>query len=210
MNAPTHGSPDPLRRLGRLHGTDKAKPAHDFVRFYPTYLASRREEPLSFLEVGVFRGASLKMWNDYFTHPHARLNCIDNKRKHLANVPKDPRWTSFLGCQSDTDFLKKVCSQAGPFDVVIEDGQHVPSYQIACFETLWPHLKSGGVYVIEDIHTSFQDTFIDRHCPDDTGPRSVMPYLHRILDTLIAAEAPCETEYDFVHFYTHAVVIGKV
>lgn len=198
-----------LTQLGRAHGTDKAKEAHDFTRFYPTYVEVHRDRPLSFLEIGVFRGSSLRMWDEFFTHPDARLCCVDNKRKHLRNVPDSPRWTSFFGSQADGEFLEHVAQEAGPFDVIIEDGQHVPSYQIASFEALWPHVKSGGVYVIEDIHTSFQEGFVERFAPGDEGPQSIMPYLVEILERMVSADSPNETEYEFVHFYTHAVTLGK-
>ena len=198
-----------LTELGVFYGTDKAKDSHAFTRFYPIYMEVYRDRPLSFLEIGVFRGASLRMWDAYFTHPEARLCCVDNKRKHLRNVPETPRWHSFFGSQADPDFLAQVAREAGPFDIIIEDGQHVPSFQMASFGALWPHVKSGGVYVIEDIHTSFEEGFMERFAPEDDGPKSVMPYLIERVEGMVAADSPSGTEYEFVHFYTHAVILGK-
>ena len=71
-------------------------------------------------DFSIDRGASLAMWNEYFTHPEARLGCVDDKRKHLRNVPRDPRWKSFQGDQSDRSFMESVGTALGPLDVVIE------------------------------------------------------------------------------------------
>ena len=63
--------------------------------------------------------------------------------------------------------------------------------------------------VIEDMHTSYRDDFIARHAPGDSGPRSIIPYLNTLLDDLVSAETPSDSEYAFVHFYNHTVLIGK-
>ena len=116
-----------MTELGAFHGTDKAKGSQAFTRFYPTYMKVYRHQPLSFLEIGVFRGDSLRMWDAYFKHPEARLCCVDNKRKHLRKVPESPRWRSFFWSQADPDFLAQVAQEAIPFDIIIEDGQQ-PSF----------------------------------------------------------------------------------
>jgi hypothetical protein len=51
--------------------------------------------------------------------------------------------------------LKKVCDERGPFDIVINDGSHVPKYVVASFHILFPVLRDGGMYVIEDVQTAF-------------------------------------------------------
>jgi hypothetical protein len=209
------GTPPPapdrerLDRLGRKHDTDKSRGQHRYTDFYSNYLARYEAVALSFLEVGVFRGASLRMWDEYFSHPEARLFAVDIKRKHLKNVPDSPRWRSFEGDQSDRAFMREVRERTGPLDVVIEDGHHLPSHQIACFEALWPGLKSGGLYIIEDIHTSYEPGFIERYAPDGSSPASIMPYLNEMMDELVPASRPDDCDKAFIHFYPHVVLIGK-
>jgi cephalosporin hydroxylase len=44
---------------------------------------------------------------------------------------------------------------AAPLDVILDDGSHKWSHQIISFETLWPHVSTGGVYIVEDTITSY-------------------------------------------------------
>ncbi len=198
-----------LHQLGQKHDTDKARGQHRYTDIYSSYLGRYENVPLSFLEVGVFRGASLRMWDEFFRHPEARLFAVDIKRKHLKNVPRTGRWTSFEGDQSDRTFMQEVGTQSGPLDVIIEDGHHLPSHQIACFEALWPGLKHGGLYIIEDIHTSYEPEFVERYAPNGSSPMSIMPYLNGLLDQLVPAASPEACDKAFVHFYPHVVLIGK-
>lgn len=207
MTRPAIG--ETLDALGRRCGTDKAAPTHAYTRFYPFYLERFRDAPVRFLEVGVFRGASCRMWDEYFRHPEARLFAIDRKRRHLRNVPRSPRWRGLRGDQSDPTFLGRVREEVEALDVVVEDGQHIPRYQIQCFESLWPVLRPGGIYAIEDIDTSFDDDFFERRTREAGGPRSIMPYLHGLLERLVPASEPEQTDLAYVHFYPHAVVIGR-
>ena len=39
--------------------------------------------------------------------------------------------------------------------MVIDDGSHVPEHQVISFEALWPSVKPGGIYVVEDVETSW-------------------------------------------------------
>ena len=116
---------------------------------------------------------------------------------------------SFFGSRTDADFLAHVAQKAGPLDIVIKDGRHASSFQMASFGVLWSHVKSGGVYIIEDIHTLFQEGFAELFAPEDDGPKSVMPYLVERVEGMVSADSPSGTEYEFVHFYTHAVILGK-
>ena len=64
--------------------------------------------------------------------------------------------TLFKGDQSSSQFLSHFVSQTGGgYDIVIDDGSHVPAHVLLTFETLWPSVKEGGVYVVEDIETNY-------------------------------------------------------
>jgi hypothetical protein len=43
----------------------------------------------------------------------------------------------------------------GPFSIIIDDGSHVPSHQWKTFTYLWKSLAPGGLYIIEDVETSY-------------------------------------------------------
>jgi hypothetical protein len=62
---------------------------------------------------------------------------------------------AFIGSQDDPEFLVRTVASIGRPDIVLDDGSHVAEHQKASFETLFPLLKEGGLYVIEDTHTSY-------------------------------------------------------
>jgi tetratricopeptide (TPR) repeat protein len=94
------------------------------------------------------------MWADYF--PAGRITGIDILEKRL---PPHLRITLFQGSQDDAALLRRVCDECGPFDVIIDDGSHVPKHVVASFQHLFPALADGGLYVIEDIQTAFWPQF---------------------------------------------------
>jgi hypothetical protein len=147
---------DPLTRLAMRHGTDKWGP-HFYTPIYHEMFAPLRDRPVRLLEIGVggyaFRrvgGASLAMWADYFQW--GTIIGLDVAEKEL-NL--GPRVTIVQGSQADGAFLAKVAAEHGPFDIVIDDGSHVPEHVALSFNTLFPALTAEGFYVIEDIQTAF-------------------------------------------------------
>jgi demethylmacrocin O-methyltransferase len=143
-----------LDELAIRHGADKSSKVHGYTRAYNGHFAPLRHEPVRLLEIGVGDGASLRMWHDYF--PMATICGLDvDDRRHLAGQG----FRVFAGTQGDKSVLEKVVAEAGPFDIVIDDGSHRWSDQIFAFKTLFPHVQAGGYYVVEDLHTSYWDRY---------------------------------------------------
>merc|ERR1712098_86828 len=64
--------------------------------------------------------------------------------------------TLYKGDQSNLEFLQYFLNKTGGnFDVILDDGSHLPAHNRFCFETLWPSIKDGGWYFIEDVETSY-------------------------------------------------------
>lgn len=192
-----------LDELGARHGTDKQW-KHGYTRIYPAYLERYRDLPLTFLEIGIFRGASLRMWDDYFRHPNARLFAFDLSPGALAHVP--PRFIALRGDQGSRRFLEWLLEITGELDVVIDDGPHVPRLQRVSFEMLWPAVAPGGLYVIEDIDCSFNRSYLRQFGAQN---QSIMPFLRTLEDELVSTSDEHDTDLDFIHFHRHVVVIGK-
>jgi hypothetical protein len=159
-NADAKHDIDPLTRLAIRHGTDKWG-SHFYTPLYHDLFSRLRDRPIRLLEIGVggyqlatVGGASLAMWAEYF--PHGQITGIDIAEKRLT-LP--PRVKLFRGSQDDPAFLKTVCDERGPFDIVIDDGSHMPKHVVASFEALFPAVADGGSYVIEDIQTAFLPAF---------------------------------------------------
>lgn len=140
-----------LDELGTMHGTDKVSKRHGYLQGYEQFFESMRNIPVSIFEIGVKEGASVRMWKDYFAEAHI----VGMDRNSNAHVHAAERISIEIGDQADRQALLGVCERHGPFDIIVDDGSHIWIHQISCLETLFPHVKPGGCYVIEDIHTSF-------------------------------------------------------
>ncbi len=171
---------NPLDLLARRHATDKGPDGHAYTTGYFALFAPLRERGLALLEIGVASGASLRMWEDFF--PNARIFGIDEDPAAARHASARAR--IFIGDQVDADFLAKVVLETGPLDVVIDDGSHHPDHQLASLRALFPHLRDGGVYVIEDLGCSF----LPRYGPSAGlgNPGSAVEYLKRLLDVIHA------------------------
>ena len=147
---------DPLTVIAIRQGTDKWG-AHFYTPIYHSLLAPLRSKPVRLLEIGVggyaskyLGGGSLAMWAEYFEH--GQIFGIDIQEKQLD---LGDRVTIFQGSQDDHEFLERIARQHGPFDVIIDDGSHIPAHVAASFEALFPSLVNGGLYIVEDTQTAY-------------------------------------------------------
>ncbi len=149
--------PKSLDALAVRYGTDKSHKAHNFAQFYDFYFSSLRDKPLRFLEIGLGRGSSLRMWRRYFKN--AKLFAIEAEARRAryrffgANV--------FIGRQEDREFMGAVAGEIAPLDIIVDDGSHRVDDQQNTLGFLFPFLKPGGYYILEDIHTSYPDPSAD-------------------------------------------------
>lgn len=128
--------------------TDKGSKFHNYTAIYQKYFEPIRHNKLNILEIGVSRGGSLDLWTKYFGN--ATVTGIDINKDCVKY--ESGRAKVRIGNQFDENFLMSVCEELGPFDIIIDDGYHSSDSIIKSFEVLWPSLKFGGIYVIEDIH----------------------------------------------------------
>ena len=142
---------------------------------------------LRLLEIGVNEGDSLLLWLQYFSQlaPDGvqGLECagpgcsrVDVREKiavacRRRQIHGCERIRIFFGDQSDGSFLRKVVEEGaglqpddarqdwsrGGWDVVIDDGGHIPRDQLLTFCAIFPFVRPGGLYVVEDIETSYWD-----------------------------------------------------
>jgi len=129
---------------------------HSYTYFYDKLFSDLRDEPILMLEIGVCGGGSLKMWYEYF--PNATIIGLDiNDESELSN---DRTHVYQLDQSNDyqLESFVKQCEEKGyEFDIIIDDGSHHMRDQQVTLGYLFPLLKSKGIYVIEDLHTSLAD-----------------------------------------------------
>lgn len=143
-----------LYDIGARHGTDKAG-QRELLHVYEENFERLRASELVLIEIGVLGGASLRMWREYF--PRAWIIGIDVNPEAEAHA--DDRITVLIGSQSDTRFLDSVLERTGRPDIVVDDGSHHARDQITTLLHLWRHIKPGGTYVVEDLHTSYMPDY---------------------------------------------------
>lgn len=108
------------------------------------------------MEIGVFHGGSLQMWKDYF-----------GKGANIYGLDINPTCKSFeedrvqvlIGDQGDREFWKSIKPTLPTFDIIIDDGGHSMDQQIITFEEMFPLLSENGVFLIEDLHTSYMSYY---------------------------------------------------
>lgn len=149
-----------LDKLGVYFGTDKSSIGHFYTRSYEKVFAPLRNKRLNFLEIGIAGGASVKLWNAYFSHPETKLFFIDINDESLSLCRSLSQHFKRISCykvdQENREALLQFIGQiGGNFDLIIDDGGHTMKQQITSFEVLFPHVKSAGIHIIEDLHTSY-------------------------------------------------------
>lgn len=129
-------------------GSDKIS-HHGYDRFYPLFLDQFRNQEIELLEIGMYAGESVRLWRECL--PKAKLSGIDisyYESKGYIQMYQVDQSSKYELSEFARDKTQK-------FSVILDDGSHVPEHQILTFEMLWPTLKPGGVYIIEDIETSW-------------------------------------------------------
>jgi SAM-dependent methyltransferase len=153
-----------LDEIGIAHQTDKASQfsrtyaqPHDYLRHLERFFEPMRDKPIKLVEIGIGGGESARTWLEYF--PNAIVYGVDlvantnewNTEKNFYKA--HDRYTFRQGDQSKQAFWKEFITMlGGGFNIIIDDGSHYASDMKAAFTSLWHHLKSGGLYVVEDLN----------------------------------------------------------
>jgi hypothetical protein len=99
-------------------------------------------------------GGSLPLWRDYF--PRSTIVGLDINAK---NVQFGPRVHFARADQNSPNDLERVVAKHGAPNIVIDDGSHIGEHIRTSFDVLWPALRPGGWYVVEDLATSYFSDF---------------------------------------------------
>lgn len=145
-----------LDALGVKYDTDKSSIDHNYLDAYEKVLQSITVKNL--LEIGIAGGQSLKMWSEYY--PDAKIIGIDINSNFDIMLPNVE---TLLMNQQNTSRLQ-ILQDFYSFDVIIDDGSHVWGDQMRTFFALFPLMKSGSVYIMEDVHTSYFSSYNDGIC----------------------------------------------
>jgi hypothetical protein len=96
------------------------------------------------------------MWQHYFG-PQARIIGVDINP--LCKRFEEPGIEIVTGDQGNRAFLAELAARLPAIDIVLDDGGHTMKQQIFTFEALFGNVSADGLYVVEDIHTSYLHQF---------------------------------------------------
>lgn len=184
---------------------------HHYFEIYHRHFAAFRGRSPVVVEIGIYHGGSLEMWRHYF-----------GRGARIVGIDLDPRCRQFegdsvsvmIGDQADRKFLAEVRARYPHVDIVIDDGGHTMVQQITSFEELYPHLQPHGVYLCEDLHTSYYPPYGGGYRRDGT----FIQYATRLVDQLHAwySTEPDRFRVDEItrsthglHFYDSVLVVEK-
>lgn len=139
-----------LEQISLGYRSDKGSVYHNYLQIYEKYFSKYRTTLTNFLEIGLWEGESIRMWRDYFEVGNlVGADILDLSSIELSN-------TQIHICdQSDRDQLEALAAKTyKEFDIIIDDGGHMMHQQQITLGAMFKYLKSGGVFVIEDLHTS--------------------------------------------------------
>lgn len=139
-----------LDQLGLKFGTDKASSGHNYLQYYERFFQPIRNDKLDIMEIGIWEGASLRLWQEYF--PNSLIYGVDIQEMKQW---RHHRIHTYTCDQGDRSQLNDLIDQVGTMNIIIDDGSHEGIHQWISFETLFPRLAPGGLYIIEDLLCSY-------------------------------------------------------
>ena len=186
---------------------------HKWLHYFDVYhrhFERFRDTDVTLVEFGVFHGGSLQMWKQYLG-PGARIVGVDINPA-CKSVEED-QIEVVIGDQDDREFLRLLREQVGTIDILIDDGGHRMSQQIATFEEMFPAVSEGGVYLVEDLHTSYWDEYGGGY----RAPGTFIEYAKDLVDQLHSWHSRDERlgvtdatrTIRGMHFYDSVLVLDK-
>lgn len=145
---------------------------------YERHLNKYRGNSPRILEIGILGGGSIDLWHEYFGEG-TQITAIDideNCKNYSYNFPVE----IVIGDQGDPAFWDEFFQNREPYDIVIDDGGHRMNQQIITLQKCFPHIKDNGVFITEDVHTSYWNQWDGLF----RRPHTFLEYSKRVVDHL--------------------------
>lgn len=174
-----------------------------YFEIYHRHFQRFRERPIRLLEIGIYSGGSLEMWQSYFA-PDTQIVGVDIEPDCMSYQKENI--TIHIGDQEDRDFWRRFKNDEPPLDIIIDDGGHTPTQQQFTLEEMLTHLKPGGIYLCEDVHHRFNPftAFVTGLVHELNQKQSQHPGA-----ALSSATSPLQSAIYSIHFYPYVIVIEK-
>ena len=123
---------------------------------YERHLSRYRDQEVYILEFGVYQGGSLQVMKEYFGSS-AKIFGVDINP--ACKELEEEQVKIFIGDQENPSFLNELQKRIPRIDVLIDDGGHTMKQQITTFKVMYDAIEEDGVYICEDLHTSYWPRF---------------------------------------------------
>lgn len=164
-----------------------------YFEIYDRHFARFRGTDVCIVEIGIYHGGSLQMWRNYF-----------GANAKIIGIDIDPRCKDLeeegieiiIGNQEDREFLRSLKEKIPHIDILLDDGGHTMNQQIVTFEELFSHVDQNGVYLCEDLHTSYWGEYEGGF----RKPSSFVEYSKDLIDSLNAWHSRDSESFPINHF----------
>ncbi|MDD5571480.1 MAG: hypothetical protein PHD97_10055 [Bacteroidales bacterium] len=202
-----------MNDLEKYFRQNNKKLIHKWIHYFDIYdrhFSRFRDKETTILEIGVNQGGSLQMWKSYFGEK-AKIYGIDINP--WCKELEEENIKIFIGSQTDKKFLQEIKKTIPKIDVLIDDGGHTMIQQIVSYEELFEHIKEDGVYLCEDLHTSYWLAYGGGYKRKGT----FIAYTKNFIDYLNAYHSEQKffktnnftKSVDSIHYYDSVIVIEK-
>lgn len=190
--------------MGADKGSSHHVKGHDYARHYDAAFSHIRSHPIKVLEIGVGSAESMRTWLEYF--PNAVVLGLDIVHDtNLWNTPggkPHPRYTfSYIDQSSEPEWGKLIEEYGSDWDIVVDDGGHSSQQIITTFKKMWPHVKRGGFYAIEDLGCAYSS--LEFFCTP--GWQNHMDFIKDMLDQINRGQ----NDIDRLQFSNELVILQK-
>ncbi|MDA8874516.1 class I SAM-dependent methyltransferase [Winogradskyella sp.] len=202
-----------MNQLEEYFNNNEKRIIHKWQHYFDIYdrhFRDYKNKDIVVLEIGVSNGGSLQMWKDYFGDK-AKIYGIDINP--FCKELEEENIEIFIGSQSDRKFLTEIKAKIPPVDILIDDGGHTMRQQIISYEELFSHIKPSGIYLCEDLQTSYKLNFGGGYKRNGTFieySKNFIDYLHAFHSNQRSlAVSNFTTSVNSVHYYDSVIVIEK-
>lgn len=182
-----------------MNNTDKRL---QYLEVYDKYFARFRGTDVTFMEIGVYQGASLQLWKEYFG-AKSKIIGIDINEECVQF--KDEQIEIEIGSQESIYFWDYIKDKYPQVDIILDDGGHTMKQQIVTFEQMFRHLSANGIYMCEDVFTSYWEAW-----NGGWGKKSTyIEYLKGLIDHMQTKFAP-DTKWASVESFYNSPDVNNI
>lgn len=154
-----------MEQIFNKYNTDKNSYFHNYTRQYEPLLKDYRDKNIKYLEIGVYKGDSIKAMREYLSNSQCILGLdINDTCKEYED--KNNNIFVEIGDATKKEFITFINEKYGTFDIILDDGSHINRDIIKSFELLFPLLNDNGIYIIEDVNCYNTPYYVDINYQD--------------------------------------------